>query len=240
MSADNKIGIPWYRRNIKSIGELDNGIKPLSLDFKPIPKPRPKPNPKPRRPITEPVPEPATQPAKQPSTQPSTNPITNPVTSPFLNPVDLPNQFPTPFPLPPFGDGKRNPNKNPQGQPTLPAFPAMGYDWNKPISSYTPEQKSWGDNFIKQVERVAHMTGIGADKVYSFLKNYNYNDLTVPQFNRDATNEFGAIAATMLTILIVGKSLIGLWGKRAAMMFSPPINLDDDYFQQHFGKKNEF
>jgi hypothetical protein len=156
--ADNKIKIPWYRRNVGIENQDLEGVPPLSLP--PILPIVPKPNPNPVR-----------QPVRQPSTQPATEPSRQPVRAPFAQPEPQPNPFPNPwglpnpYPLPkPFPIPERQPQREPQGQPApqLPAFPLVpawvnnpNYDWAKhfqDIANNLPEQPS--PQPVQQTEKV--------------------------------------------------------------------------------------
>lgn len=221
--ADNKIAIPWYRRNIK-IKSFDDTMEsqPLSINF---PKP---PTPNLRQP------NPVRQPVTQPVTEPTTEPITEPF--PFLNPFPLPkpeggfqpdNPFKNPFPLP-----LPSPKDN---KPTIPTPNP------NPIPQMIDDQQTWIDNFVKQVTIVAAVTNVGTKQIYEFVSSYEFEGKGMADFREDAANEFGMVAATLLTIGILGQQLVSLWGRRATMMFSPPINLDDEFFNEHFGNgNNEF
>lgn len=215
--ADNKIAIPWYRRNVKfKSTDEDIDTQPLSINF-------PKPS------INVRQPNPVKQPVRQPVTQPTTEPIIEPF--PFLNPFPLPkpegefdpnNSFPNPLPLP-----LPNPNK-----PVIPS-PSP--------SSQIIDDQPWIDNFVKQVTIVSTVTNVGTKQIYDYVSSYEFEGKGLAQFREDAANEFGMVAATLLTIAILGQQLVSLWGRRTTMMFSPPIKLDDDFFNEHFGNgTNEF
>lgn len=142
MKGDNKIGIPWYRRNVKlGSGEEGTGINSVSSDFN-FPKPNPV---RPQRP------QPVRQPVRSPVRSPVTSPVPSPVTSPIpgIVPVPAPSPFPspTPFPTPiPFPGARPTPIPDnepsrpqggvnpPIGSPSFPAIPSFNdpnYDWAK-------------------------------------------------------------------------------------------------------------
>jgi len=129
--ANNKIAIPWYRRNVRFNGGDDMESNSISFN---LPANNPRPNPTPRQPVRQPV------------TVPVTDPVRSPVTSPVPEPSPLPNPFPNPIPLP-----ERNPN-NPNPAPQQPAFPSFplipewvnnpNYDWEahwKRVSENLPQ-----------------------------------------------------------------------------------------------------
>lgn len=108
MFANNKITIPWYRRQIIATpyNDLENNV---DFDFN-IPKPKSNPT---NTPETEPstVPSVVPQPAPQPQTNPSTNPT--PDNSPKINPKTIPVKIPD------FGN-PQNPSNQPFPIPQLP------------------------------------------------------------------------------------------------------------------------
>lgn len=137
---NNKIKIPWYRRTVQGIQELDDmGNNPISFVLPRLPKPRGRGRLKPQ-PERERVRSPVRSPVTSPVTSPVNSPVNSPVTSPDAGgkPFDIPVQNP-PIPIPyPFP--KRDPDKNPYREPTgQPAFidtpvpewaTNPNYDWN--------------------------------------------------------------------------------------------------------------
>jgi hypothetical protein len=120
---NNKIKIPWYRRNIGDIGTEVNGIEPLSFNLPPISTtPKPKLEPKTvRQPVRVPVTSPVTAPNFQPDWQPK--------------PFPLPLPFPPPIPVPEQKPNNPNPAPKQPAFPAIPAFPTMfsnpNFDWSK-------------------------------------------------------------------------------------------------------------
>jgi hypothetical protein len=221
---NNKINIPWYRANVEQISDLgintpNNNFNNGSIRSRPRPK------------ALDPKPETVNVPVKIPSTVP----VNIPATSPITNPLDSPFPFPVPIPFPAF-----RPNTNKPFNPLPNVFnPNPFKPIPQPVVQLKIDDTKWKSNFIKQIELTAKVSGINASKVYDFISNYDYENLTVSKFRNDAKDEFGLVGATILTVLIVGKSLFGLWGKRVTTMFSPPINTNDEYFKKYFGNKKE-
>lgn len=199
---DNKIKIPWYRRNIRITQHNENEIAPLNIDFRNIPKPSTV------VPDVEmsPVPEPS--PVIVPEPLPVQLPSTPPLTAPELNP------FPVPMP-------------RPWEEIEIPTAP-----------TFDEKQRGWVRDFVTRVKLVANITGKSAKEIYDFLNEYDYKNLTVPQFNQDVKREYGLVGGTILTVLIVGKQLVSLWGRRVTIMFNPPVKLDDTFFQEYFDRKD--
>lgn len=220
MIGGNKIEIPWYKRNIKPLQYEEAETQPLAthnFDFS---------KPKGRSPVRQP------QTVKQPQT------VTNPATNPVTNPVLEPNPFPSPL-----GDFNENPFKTPFPIPLpLPApknnVPSLPSPNLKPQPTYSQDEQNWADNFAKNLNMVATITGVASKSIYDFVSSYDFEKKGLGNFRTDAIDKFGMVAATLLTIGIVGKEVVSLWGRRAATMFSPPIILDDDFFNKYFGSNN--
>lgn len=213
MKGDNRIAIPWYRKAVKEQQFEDITAQPIAPHRFDIPKPntRPKPNAV-RQPQT--VRQPSTVTASEPATQP--NPFGVPVMSPVPDfGFDPNNPFPVPFPIPNPKDNKSFlPSPNPTPQPAY--------------------SENWATNFAKNVTLVAGLTGIATKTIYDYVASYDFEKQGIGNFRKDAIDEFGIVAATMLTVAIVGKEFVSLWGKRASRLFSPPIILDDDFYKDNF------
>lgn len=205
MRANNKIRIPWYRRNITVSIDEDEGIQPISIDFPDGARPTPV-----RQ--AQPVRQPATQPSLRPSLQPSLNPVLNPAPDIGENPFRMPGLAPLPIPLP---------------------IPGREQNQRFPSNNPAPVMSENQIDFITKIQMVSALSGIGAVKVYDFLSNYQYDGMKLSDFHSSAEKEFGIFAATVLSTLIVGKHIVGNWGKRLGFLVSPPI-LDDDLVKQYF------
>lgn len=145
--ANNKIAIPWYRRNVrfKGIGDMENNSMSLDLPF-PRPRIRTRTRPQPvRQPVRVPVTSPVNAPVTAPSMEP--NPITNPIPEPVPNPIKspVPNPYhpdsyapPIPVPIP-----ERRPNPIPTPQaPAFPPIPAIPTWINDPSINWS---QRWED-----------------------------------------------------------------------------------------------
>lgn len=136
----NRIGIPWYRRNIMSQSVDENGIQPISFNF---PKPKPPVVPNNPNPQTVPVPSTVPQPAPQPGTQPNPSPDDGAKVKPklFPFPLDVPDfgnpfdpsgqQFPVPDPV-------TQPAKRPSAKPAPAKQPGRTIPFPKRTPAKTP------------------------------------------------------------------------------------------------------
>lgn len=131
MIGDNKIEIPWYRRNVKSVSQEEDNITTFpTIQIPRVPQVRPKPPEPIREPVPEPVKEPSRVPSKVPTGEPTTIPNfgTDPLGLPF------PKDFPLPIPFPkknPQGEGQSN---NPFKQPIPSPLDIINWDvYGKPV-----------------------------------------------------------------------------------------------------------
>lgn len=143
--ANNKIGIPWYRRNVSFNGGDDMGN---TISFNLPTNNRPKIEIRTRQPVREPVPQPATQPALQPVPDwvldtakrlrelYEQERLKNPLGYPIPNPI------PTPVPIP---SPERNPNNPNNPSPEKPLFPQPQFPAIPTIPAWTTEPNyDWG------------------------------------------------------------------------------------------------
>lgn len=198
---------------------------------------------------------------REPSRVPNRYPILDPRQQPNPkedygdNPYREPGMNPLPLPIPglpsPSPDTRRDPGATPgvnQKQPTpqTPFAPSPNGGFALPYEipsiipppgykTFTPQQEQWGNDFITNVEFVSRITGIQAKMLYTFMRDYDYENGSLPQFTNDAQAQFGAFGGAVLATIIAGKMLGEMWGKRALNSFAPVIKLDDEYMQDYFG-----
>lgn len=188
---------------------------------------------------------------------PKQDPGTNPYREPGMNPVPVPRPSPNPSP-----NTRRDPGATPgvnQKQPmpqrpfspgvamniddiiedifTVPSpIPPVGYEFK----GYSPKQQEWGNDFINNLELVSRVTAIESKRLYIFVRDFDYETGNLASFNALATEEFGSVAAVILSTGVAVKMLGQLWGKRlnavAGSSFGT-IKLDDDFMQEYFGTK---
>lgn len=205
MKGDNKIGIPWYKRNVRlDSGEDTGGSNPVSSDFD-----FPKPNPiRPQRP--QPVRQPVRSPVRSPVSSPVKSPVTSPVTIPGLVPVPNPQGFPAPSPFPtpvPFPGARPTPIPDnepskpqggvnpPIGQPSFPALPSYtdpNYDWAKhweQVVKNLPKTEPEKNPFQKGLESIINpvITLFVANEVKNKIIEVNVTDPIYNQMLKDPT-----------------------------------------------------
>lgn len=230
MNGDNKIRIPWYRRNVSSIGELSDMSNPFSFGSNNIP--RPNPNLRRAQTVRQLAPNPATQPARQPATNPA------------MQPNGVPNFIPEGIPLPiPGREQKRDEIKQPAKLPELPALPS--FVWNngnetegntnpvaesistllKPVIYFFAARELAG-NFVKvnvtdpiyvemskdpvlgSVLREAEKSNYDLEALGTYFANYDWDNIDTNQMTKDLTSIVGAAGAARIIVFIIGRKVL--------------------------------
>lgn len=222
MNGDNIIAIPWYRKTINIMSMDDSAPLQLPGSNQPSPKPSRSNLATNGRPVIETSPETTFQPGTVPVTVPGTIPEGG-----FI--PDFPG-IPVPR-LPGIPEYPGIP-----GFPGYPRFPGAGQQ-PAPQPQYTETEQRWVDNFVQTMSIITTLSGIEARRVYNFVQEYDFDNNGLGDFRSDAAKEFDAVTATLLVVAMGISQLAQLWGKRAAAGFTPPINLDDEFFQRYFGGK---
>jgi len=232
--ADNKIGIPWYRRNIKLSTQEDVETVLSSFGLPKLPKPRGVPrNP---RPLPQEEPAPVRSPAKIPSMVPNGVPNLDPNLSPNpldkLFPQDNPfnKEFPLPIPIPPLPKPK---DKNsPVGSP-LPQTvnikerngfekvldtvlaPALIFFFAKEASDKLVEVNLTSPIYTKMLQdpvlgfvlREAEKSNVDMQTAATYFANYDYENFNADSMMKELTTLFGVAAATRMIIFFVGRKV---------------------------------
>lgn len=234
--GNNKIQIPWYRRNVPLKIEADEVIIPIDNDFNRPPRSRTTQNPRPRRP------QPETQPTTQPETEPATQPQTETELKPFI--IPQPDINPQPFPTPNFPQDQWEPKPFP-GLPF--PLPLPGTNGKKPtLPQPAPKQnpvlnildgtikpllylfllreatneivrvnvtdpiynQMLSDPVLGVVLREVDKANLDLETAATYFANYDYNNFDAEQMTKELTTLFGAAAAVRLIAYFVGRKVI--------------------------------